>query len=386
LAKLSSESHARDGILLAMRTHARALSIGLLVSAAAASAQAPRSLSDSAFGSLIARFSEPSGYFDTDNLISNEDSYLHPMTTLRRVGVTGGVYVGVGPDQNFSYIAAIRPHAAVIIDIRRDNLLEHLLFKSIFARSRNRAEYLSLLFGKPAPADTVGWGAKSIDSILAYVSRAPASGASLRARAIILEGALKSGVPLSTEDARTIVRFHDAFVAEGPALRFTSYGRAPSAGYPDFAQLATERDLEGKQRSFLATEEAFQFVKSLEDRNLVIPVVGNFAGSRAFYEVGKWMAANNEKLSALYASNVEQYLDRDRIYDTFAANLLKLPRDSKSVIIRSCFNFCRERHPNAVASYYSVQMTALVDTFASLRATRRINGYFDVVSVGLLPP
>src|SRR4051812_39847479 len=91
-----------------------------IVTAAApefAAAQLPRSLSDSAFASLVARFSEPAGYFDTDNLISNEDSYLHPITTLRRVGVSGGVYLGVGPDQNFSYIAAVRPHAAVIIDI-----------------------------------------------------------------------------------------------------------------------------------------------------------------------------------------------------------------------------------------------------------------------------
>src|SRR4051812_9693253 len=155
---------------VAMRTRARLLAIPALVSAFATSpAQLPRSLSDSGFASLVARFSEPAGYFDTDNLISNEDSYLHPISTLRRVGVSGGVYVGVGPDQNFSYIAAIRPHAAVIIDIRRDNLLEHLLFKSIFAQSRNRAEYLSLLFGKPAPADTIGWVARSIEAILDYV-------------------------------------------------------------------------------------------------------------------------------------------------------------------------------------------------------------------------
>ncbi len=388
MAKLSIDPPARDSILLPMRTHARVLATVALASLSAnASAQVPRSLSDSEFASLVARFSEPSGYFDTDNLISNEDSYLHPMTTLRRLGTSGGVYVGVGPDQNFSYIAAIRPHAAVIIDIRRDNLLEHLLFKSIFAQSRNRVDYLSMLFGRQRPADTTGWGARSIDSILAYVRRAQASDAEItRIRATVVSGARRSGVPLSDADVETIRRFHDAFLIEGPELRFTSHGRAPSAGYPDFAQLAMERDLEGRQRSFLATEDAFQFVKSLEDRNLIIPAVGNFAGPKAFDEVAKWMTANNEKLSALYASNVEQYLYSDGIYDAFAANLVKLPRDSKSVIIRSCFQFCRGRHPNAVQSYYSVQMTALVDTFASLRAARRIAAYYDVVSLGLLPP
>jgi hypothetical protein len=371
-----------------MRILVRTLvTIGLLSAATTAWAQAPRSLSDSAFASLVARFSEPAGFFDTDNLISNEDSYLHPMTTLRRVGVAGGVYIGVGPDQNFSYIAAVRPHAAVIIDIRRDNLLEHLLFKSIFAQSRNRVEYLSMLFGKQRPADTTGWGAKTIDSILAFVRRARATDAELtRLRATVVAGARRAGVPLSNVDVETIKRFHDAFIAEGPALRFTSYGRAPSAGYPDFAQLASERDLEGKQRSFLATEDAFQFVKSLEDRNLLIPVVGNFAGPTAFKAVARWMSSNGEKLSALYTSNVEQYLARDGGFDSFASNVLTLPRDAKSVIIRSCFTYCRGVHANAVNGYYSVQMTQLVDTFASLRAARRINGYGDVVSLGLLPP
>src|SRR6476646_3836527 len=169
------------------------------------------------------------------------------MTTLRRAGVNGGVCVGVGPDQNFSYIAAIRPHAAVIIDIRRDNLLEQLLFKSIFVQSRNRVEYLALLFGKPAPGDTAGWGGKSVDSLLAYVRRARSSDAQVaRLRAGVVAEARRAGIPLTDVDLETIKRFHDAFIAEGPALRFTSYGRAPSAGYPDFAQLAAERDLEGR--------------------------------------------------------------------------------------------------------------------------------------------
>ena len=349
-----------------------------------AAAQLPRALSDSAFGALVTRFSEPAGYFDTDNLISNEDSYLHPLTTMRRIGVTGGVYVGVGPDQNFSYIAAVRPRAAVIVDIRRDNLLEHLLFKSLFALSRNRVEYLSLLFGKPAPRDTTGWGAKSIDSLLAYVNRARPNGT--RPQSVILAEARRSGISLSDADVATIQRFHAAFVAEGPALRFNSFGRAPQAGYPDFAQLASERDLEGRQRSFLATEEAFQFVKSLEDRNLVIPVVGNFAGTHAFNAVAQWMTANGERLSALYASNVEQYLYRDAGFETFARNLIRLPRDSRSVVIRSCFNFCRGAHPNAVTNYYSVQMVQLVDTFAALRASGRLNGYGDLVSLGLVRP
>src|SRR5437868_1817447 len=124
-------------------------SLALDATAQSSYPHAAEPLTDSAFAQLSARLSEAPGFFDTDNLISNEDSYLHVIGTLKRVGVTGGAYIGVGPDQNFSYIAAVRPRVAFIIDIRRDNLLEQLLFKSIFSLSRNRLEYLCFLFGKP---------------------------------------------------------------------------------------------------------------------------------------------------------------------------------------------------------------------------------------------
>ena len=98
------------------------------------------------FAALIDRLSEPGGDFGGDNLISNEQSYLQVMPALEGRHVTGGAYVGVGPDQNFSYIAQVRPAVAFIIDIRRDNLLLHLLFKALFAISPTRVEY-------PQPAD-----------------------------------------------------------------------------------------------------------------------------------------------------------------------------------------------------------------------------------------
>ena len=87
----------------------------------------------STFASQIAALSERAGYFDTDNLISNEQGYQQVLGAMNRLGVKGGAYIGVGPDQNYTYIARIRPRIAIIADIRRDNMLLHLLFKAIFA-------------------------------------------------------------------------------------------------------------------------------------------------------------------------------------------------------------------------------------------------------------
>jgi hypothetical protein len=133
-----------------------AVILGSFLMTAAASRVANASRDHKSFAALSARLSEPGGYFDSDNLISNETSYLHVIGKLKELGVNGGVYLGVGPDQSFSYIAKIRPKLAIMIDIRRDNLLQHLLFKSMFARSRNRIEYLCMFFGKPMPK-TKGW-------------------------------------------------------------------------------------------------------------------------------------------------------------------------------------------------------------------------------------
>ena len=120
---------------------------------------------DRAFASEIARLSEAEGSFDTDNLISNERGYLQVIPAILSGRVSGGAYIGVGPDQNFSYIARIRPAVAYIIDIRRDNLLLHLLFKALFASSTTRVEYLSLLTGRAPPSDLTRWKKATIAEI-----------------------------------------------------------------------------------------------------------------------------------------------------------------------------------------------------------------------------
>src|SRR5918911_109398 len=164
-------------------------------------------LADSTFARLVAELSEPGGYFDSDNLMSNEASYLHVLGRMRTLGVSGGAYVGVGPDQNFSYIAQVRPRIAFIIDIRRDNLLQQLIFKAAFARARNRAEYLALLFGRPMPRDSQRWDGSSIEELVAWIdSTPPTPDAATAAQETILATAKSFEVPLDERDVETIGR------------------------------------------------------------------------------------------------------------------------------------------------------------------------------------
>ena len=328
-----------------LRTGGTGLAIGiaLLCSLTAAAQQAvPAGRTQESFASRVAALSEPGGYFNTDNLISNERSFLHVTPELRalsRQASTGGAYLGVGPDQNFSYIAHLRPSIAIIVDIRRDNLLLHLLFKALFAEARTRVDYLALLTGRPIPAPDAKWAQAGVDAIVRYIETAPPLSAGqiagLRSRLTrTIDG---FGVPISASERATIDRFHRRFIADGLALRFNTTGRAPQFDYPDYRDLLLERDLQGVRQSFMATEESFQFVKRLQSRDLVIPIVGNLAGPTALAAVGRFLTASNRKVSVVYTSNVEFYLFREGSFATFVENLGRLPHQPGSLIVRSVF-------------------------------------------------
>jgi hypothetical protein len=344
------------------------------------------SLTTQQFAQLIERFSESNGYFDTDNLISNEASYLHVLGKMRQMKVSGGAYIGVGPDQNFSYIAQVRPEIVFIIDIRRDNLLQHFLFKSLFTLSRNRVEYLCLLFGKPAPSDLKEWDSRNVREIVAYLDKTPSKREIFEATAATIQTKTKGfGVKLEQSDLETIGRIHSAFYEAGLDLKFTSRNRPPRYYYPSYRDLLLEKDLTGKQGNYLAVEEDFRVIKSLEDRNLIIPVVGNLAGNHSLKSIAQYLSERGQRVSAFYTSNVEFYLMRGDDFDRFAENVKQLPRDERSVIIRSYFNGTwGYPHPQSITGYYSTQLLQTIDSFVKEYASGGYRSYTDVISKHIL--
>src|SRR5262249_7186895 len=115
--------------------------------------QLPDRLSDEAFWKLIADLSEQGGSFVSDNFVSNELGVQDVLSTLVEGRKPGGVYLGVGPEQNFTYIAALKPKIAFVFDIRRQNMIEHLTYKALFELSTDRADFLSRLFSRPRPSE-----------------------------------------------------------------------------------------------------------------------------------------------------------------------------------------------------------------------------------------
>jgi len=310
------------------------LSIQLLVLAAPAAL----ARQDTEFSRLVAQLSEAGGFFDSDNLVSNETSYLHVIPAFKALKVQGGAYLGVGPEQNFSYIAEIRPEIAILIDIRRDNMLLHLLFRAMFTAARNRLDFLCLLYGRPVPADLSRWANRPLPEILGYLDRTPGDSALHDLNHTGLMGQVERyGVPLSPLDRQTMRRFHDEFFLAGLELRYTSLGRGPRPGYPSERQLYLATDLEGRPSSYLVTEKRFQVVRALERGGRVIPVVGDLSGPGAMRAIAAYLRETRRQVSALYVSNVEMYLFRQGNFGRYAENVRSLPASSRGVIVRSYF-------------------------------------------------
>jgi hypothetical protein len=337
---------------------------------------------ETSFASRVERFSEPGGYFDTDNLISNERSYLHPLDALRERGVNGGVYIGVGPDQNFSYIAQVRPSVAFIVDVRRDNMLLHLLFKALFMMSRDRTEYLSLLFARPPPeadrSSKDGAGKTDLRSLVQHFDAQRPSPAQVESIRAPLHATIAGfGVPLSTADRETINRFHRTFIDSGLSLKFQSAGRAPRSVYPTYRDLLLETDRSGNQANYLASDAAFQVVKKLQAQDQVIPVVGNLAGDRALASIARLMIERGDRLSAFYLSNVELYLWQDGAFPQFMTNLARLPSGPRSVVIRAVFGTTIDE---SVPGYYSTSVVQPVADLVRNHQQGRYRSYWSLIA------
>jgi len=341
----------------------------------------PRRLDDATFWRTVTELSEPGGFFRSDNFVSNEGELQYVIPELQRDVPRGRAYVGVGPEQNFTYAAALEPSVVFIVDIRRQNLLQHLMFKALMEMSEDRVAYLSKLLSRPAPAlvDT----SSTVIELFEAFSLVAADSLLFRATLADVTTHLTTthGFALPAEDLETLRYIYAAFAEAGPALTY-SFGQMNNRRFgswmPTLAEMMTETDGEGVHRGYLATEQSYRAVRDLQRRNLIIPVVGDFAGPKAVRAVGDWLRRHDAKLGVFYASNVEQYLFEDaetasRFYD----NLAVLPTDTSSAFVRSVAGrgWVPRRNPNS----RMVQITMRVEPM--LRAIRegRVANYMELV-------
>ena len=289
---------------------------------------------------MIGDLSEPGGSFRSDNLLSNEVWLQYVIPDLLNVARPGRVYMGVGPEQNFTYIAALKPSMVFITDVRRGNLHLHLMYKALFEMSADRPEFLSKLFSRKRPAGLTP--ATSVQQLFASYAGMPKDEALFEANFAAIMNHLRKthGFALEPDDEPGIKYVYTYFGEYGPDLTYwMSGGFGRGGGFrnnsPTYGDLMVANDGAGTYRSYLASEENFTVLKALHTKNLFVPIVGNFAGPKAIRAVGSWVKGRNGMVSAFYLSNVEQYLQQDGIWDAFCRNAATLPIDASSQFIRS---------------------------------------------------
>jgi hypothetical protein len=301
-----------------------------------AAGQLPTRLTDQEFWKLASEYSESDGTFHSENLVSNELRFQTVLPALTKTAMPGRVYVGVGSEQNFTYIAATRPAMVFIVDIRRGNLDLHLLYKALFELSPTRADFVSKLFSRSKPA---GLGETSTAAeIFAAVASVPASQAQYDQNLKDIKSHLtaKHGFALSAGDLDGIDFVYSAWFRSGPGISYQLTGaRGGGMGTPSYADLMTADDGQGNQRSYLANEVNFKFIKDLHTRNLIVPVVGNFGGPKALRAVAAYLKEKKAVVSTFYTSNVEQYLRQDNLWQNFCRSVSTFPLDATSTFIRS---------------------------------------------------
>ena len=361
-----------------------ALMTALLLLAAPAIALAqgiPSRLSDQEFWKLVTESSEADGFFQSDNLVSNELTLQHIIPELVKGRAPGGVYLGVGPDQNFTYIAAMRPRVAFIVDIRRGAMLQHLMYKSLFEMAEDRAEFVSLLFSRPRPAG-VAADATPIQLLEAFYPVATDSILYWRTLNGFEERLVKQhGFVLSKDDLEGIAFVFTSFFLGGPDITYNfGQGFGRSRGMPSFADLMVATDTEGLNRGFLGSEQQYAVVRQMHLRNLIVPVIGDFAGPKAVRAVGEYVRAHGAVVSAIYTSNVEQYLFRgEHNWRRYYENVATLPVDSSSTFVRAVFN-----NFGSMGGGTGPRSITMLQPVLDLRKAfreGRISGYLDVVNM-----
>ena len=303
--------------------------------ASAGSANLPAQLNDKEFWELSTALSEENGYFRSDNLVSNEIFLQHVIPDLEKMAKPGRVYLGVGPEQNFTYIANLKPPMVFIVDVRRGNLQLHLMYKALFELSKDRADFVSRLFGRQRPAglSTSSTAEQIFDAYLEVPASRTLHSATITE--IKLHLTKTRALPLSEEDLLGIEYIANNFMWYGPHIRYSSSGGRGFRAMATYHDLMVATDADGKNRSYLASEAHFRVLKDLHAKNLLVPVVGNFGGPKALRAVGQYIRERGGMVMAFYLSNVEQYLNMDGLWPTFCGNFSSLPVDDHSLFIRS---------------------------------------------------
>src|SRR5437762_13339646 len=340
----------------------------------------PAQIPDAAFWRMVTGFSEEAGSFRFQYM-SNEREFAALIPELKKSTKPGGVYLGVGPEQNFSYIAALRPRIAFIFGIRRENMLEHLIYKAVFEMSANRAEFISRLFSRGTPG---GLSDKStVSELFEAFGRVPRDAQLFTQNLQAMKDHLMKDrrFLLTRQDQSAIDGVYRTFFDAGPGIPYPGRNFGGFFYGGSYADLMTATDDDGQPRSYLASEDNFQFLREMHKQNLIVPLVGDFAGTKAIRAAAGYLKEHQATVTTFYTSNVEQYLfEQADDWQRFYTNLATLPLDSSSTLIRSSHFAPAGARLRRVRSNYVMLWSSIADLVKAFKEGR-IQNYYNAIQM-----
>jgi len=292
----------------------------------------PSQYTDAEFWRMMTDFSEAGGDYQYENFVSNEISYQEVIPELSRLAKPGGVYFGVATEQNFTYIDVVRPKVAFIFDLRRQNTMVLLVYKALFEMADNRADFVSLLFSRKRPAG-LDANSSAVALFQAYAEAKPDAQLYADTLKNIKDRLIRQHrFALSADDEEKIEYVFNIFFRGGPRMDYGFASTAPNPYVPSYHMLAVTNDGHGKNWVYLNREESYKHIREMQQKNLIVPLVGDFTGVKAIRTVSQYVKDHGSTLSVFYISNVEDYIQAK--WSDYLANLATLPSDNSTLLIR----------------------------------------------------
>ena len=247
--------------------------------------------------------------YASDCFVTSEDGYNDVLVRRGPAGgMSTGAYVGVGPDQNFIYAGVLRPRLVLIVDARMDNLLEHLVFKLLMERAETPLEYLAALFSRELPPGPAIAG-PGPEPLLAAFDALPVSPASHESTVKWIKAELlRRWAPLAPYLDRIDYLCGEFFTRQLDITSVSARLLANLDFVPTLRAIIRARETHGVNLHYLTDPGRYNYVRSLQVEDRIIPVLGNLLSPRSVVQVNDLLRQSGEAVSHLYLSNLEEFL------------------------------------------------------------------------------
>ncbi|RLT14098.1 MAG: hypothetical protein DWI24_03455 [Planctomycetota bacterium] len=285
--------------------------------------------SSNTFGARIQALDGPAtGPASADNLMTNEDSIASVVDQIAKEVPPRQVYLGVGPDQNYTLMAHARPENCYVIDFRKKNQLLHLFHKALVEISTSRIQYLENFWAREISEEIRKKG-QTMDFIESFKNQSVDP-----QKLDLIKQQVKSVCSgwnlLNKSELDEISTLQSRLAGQGPDARFLALKM-----YPTIGSLITMKSRAGQPAHWLAQENYYSVLRTMQLENRILPINGDWSDEKGFARIVKRIEQDRQKVGLIYLSDVEFFLIRQGLFGKYVKNLMKLPLHADARIIRT---------------------------------------------------